>query len=51
MPEAKANAQLCTSVFKNGKPTVQSFTAKWIELINRLEKEKAQLSQIKGNRK
>lgn len=34
---------ICKSVFKSGEntPAKQEFTKKWIELINRLEKDKS----------
>ena len=43
MNENKSGKTICKSVFKNGKNTTTKsrFTKKWIELINRLEKNKS----------
>lgn len=37
-----ANDPICKSVFKNGESTISKsqYTKKWIELINRMEKNK-----------
>ena len=44
--------ELCKSVFKEGNTTNSArFTAKWIEWINRIEKEKAQLMWTEKNSK
>ena len=46
------NKELCKSVFKEGDSTTSArFTAKWIEWINRIEKEKAQLMQAEKKSK
>lgn len=43
MKENKAYETMCKSVFKSGENTISKvqFTQKWIELINRLEKNKS----------
>ncbi len=43
MTENQQHVPICRSVFKNGEETVSrdDFMAKWIELINRREKERA----------
>lgn len=43
MTENKSGKTICKSVFKNGENTTTKsrFTKKWIELINRLEKNKS----------
>ncbi len=42
MKQCEQNRKLCTSVFKSGENTTSKsqFTKKWIELVNRLEKNK-----------
>ncbi len=42
MEQCEQNRKLCTSVFKGGENTTSKsqFTKKWIELVNRLEKNK-----------
>lgn len=42
MKESKNEKTICKSVFKSGENTITTnqFTQKWIELINRLEKNK-----------
>lgn len=42
MNEIKSKKHICKSVFKNGENTITTnqYTQKWIELINRLEKNK-----------
>lgn len=43
MKEYKTDKTICKSIFKNGKNTTSKnqFTQKWIELINKLEKNKS----------
>lgn len=43
MEDNKADKTICKSVFKSGESTITTnqFTEKWIELINRLEKNKS----------
>lgn len=43
MKENKTDQTICKSVFKSGENTTSKiqFTQKWIELINRLEKNKS----------
>ena len=36
-----ADDTICKSVFKNGEGIKSQYTKKWIELINRIEKNKA----------
>ncbi|WP_304509429.1 hypothetical protein [Anaerotignum sp.] len=42
MAQNKSQQAICRSVFKSGESTTsqKQFTQKWIELINRLEKNK-----------
>lgn len=42
MEDTDKNQIICKSVFKSGeKTTSREFTKKWIEMINRIEKNKA----------
>lgn len=42
MKEKEMPETICRSVFKNGKATItiSEFTKKWIDIINKIEKEK-----------
>lgn len=42
MEHVSSHPAICTNVFKNGDATTSkaSFTRKWIEMINRIEKNK-----------
>lgn len=42
--ESNGDEKICVSVFKSGGNTTtgQEYTKKWVELINRMEKAKAQ---------
>ncbi len=49
MSEQTIKSEICTNVFQNGSPctTVELFTQRWVELINRLEREKEQAATKK----